>query len=103
MDLLEVHDITLIEDRASFIGPSEVDVAGRRVRGDTLLIATDSRAWAPPIPGFGEVDWLDSTRALDLQEATGFGARVQPGKAPAPELGPARAEPTMNMMQSIQE
>lgn len=67
-DLLDVHGIALIEGRARFRTAHEVEVGGRRVAGDAILIATGSRAWAPPIPGLDEVEWLDSTRALDLEE-----------------------------------
>jgi mercuric reductase len=71
VDLLEIHGITLIEGRARFVASHEVEVGGRRVGGATLMIATGSRAWAPPIPGLGDVDWLDSTRALELTEVPG--------------------------------
>jgi mercuric reductase len=68
-DLLGVYGIHLIEGRASFVSAHDVEVGGERlVWGDTVLIATGSRAWAPPIPGLDGVDWLDSTRALDLKE-----------------------------------
>jgi mercuric reductase len=71
VDLLEVHGITLIEGRARFVAPHAVEVAGRTVGGETLLVATGSRAWAPPIPGLADVDWMDSTRALELREVPG--------------------------------
>ncbi|MBW3630702.1 MAG: mercury(II) reductase [Gemmatimonadetes bacterium] len=67
-NLLDVYGIQLIEGRASFVTPHEVVVGDRMIYGDTVLIATGSRAWAPPMPGLGEVDWLDSTRALNLKE-----------------------------------
>jgi mercuric reductase len=66
-DLLSVYGITLIEGRARFLTGHDVEVDDRLIWGDTILIATGSRAWAPPIPGLNEVDWLDSTRALDLK------------------------------------
>ena len=67
-DLLDVYGITLIEGRARFLTRHDVEVGDRLIWGDTILIATGSRAWAPPIPGLDEVDWLDSTRALELKE-----------------------------------
>lgn len=73
VDLMEVHGITLIEGRARFVSRNEVEVVGRVVGGDTIMIATGSRAWAPPVPGLEDVDWLDSTGALAL---TGVPARL---------------------------
>jgi len=67
-DLLDIHGIARIEGRARFRTAHEVEVGGRRFAGNAILIATGSRAWAPPIPGLDEVEWLDSTRALDLGE-----------------------------------
>jgi mercuric reductase len=67
-DLLDVYGITLIEGRARFITSHDVEVGDRLLWGDTILVATGSRAWAPSIPGLDKVDWLDSTRALDLKE-----------------------------------
>ena len=67
-DLLDVYGITLIEGRARFLTRHDVEVGDRLLWGDTILIATGSRAWAPPIPGLDQIEWLDSTRALDLKE-----------------------------------
>lgn len=44
------------------------DVNGRTVEAQRYLIATGSVPWVPPIAGLGEVPYLTSTSAMDLQE-----------------------------------
>jgi mercuric reductase len=45
---------------AQFVDPHTVEVDGKQLRGDTLLIATGSRPVLPAIRGLGEVPYLTS-------------------------------------------
>jgi pyruvate/2-oxoglutarate dehydrogenase complex dihydrolipoamide dehydrogenase (E3) component len=53
---------------ARFAAPREIEVNGERHRADVIIINTGARPAAPQITGLGDVPWLDSQRALDLEE-----------------------------------
>jgi mercuric reductase len=56
----------VIRGTAVFVDARTVRVDEREVTADKILIATGSRTAVPPIPGIGEVDWLDHVSALEL-------------------------------------
>ncbi|MFB6121472.1 MAG: dihydrolipoyl dehydrogenase [Halobacteriaceae archaeon] len=62
---------TLFEGEARFVDDHTVEIAGgddgARVRADTILIAAGTRPAVPDIEGIGDVDYLTSTDALQLQ------------------------------------
>jgi mercuric reductase len=67
-DVLRLYEgIQLIGDRAVVRpGPSVELEGGQLLRARKLIITTGASAWAPPIPGLDEVDYLDSTSAMAL-------------------------------------
>jgi len=54
-----------------FIDPHIIEVDGRRLRGETIIIHTGTRARPVDIPGIDSVDWLDNKGILDLKELPG--------------------------------
>ncbi|MGH8286962.1 MAG: glutathione-disulfide reductase [Steroidobacteraceae bacterium] len=48
---LSRHGVELVRARARFTGPHEIELAGRRVRGAQIVIATGGRPLVPAIPG----------------------------------------------------
>ena len=61
-------NITLIEGTACFVDASTIDVDGRRISGDDILIAVGSRPVVPPITGLVETGFhtSDSIMRLDV-------------------------------------
>jgi pyruvate/2-oxoglutarate dehydrogenase complex dihydrolipoamide dehydrogenase (E3) component len=64
--------LTLARGTARFVGPHAVDVesAGiaetRRFEAPLIFINTGLRPSVPPIPGLDGIEWLDSTRIMEL-------------------------------------
>lgn len=52
--------ISIEEGHAEFIDPHTVDVGGKRISGEKILIATGSRPTIPPIEGLDKVPYLTS-------------------------------------------
>jgi pyruvate/2-oxoglutarate dehydrogenase complex dihydrolipoamide dehydrogenase (E3) component len=50
--------VDVVEGRARFTSPEEVEVGGRRVRAKRWILATGSRTAVPPIPGLAEAGYL---------------------------------------------
>lgn len=59
------NNISYIEGAARMSAPGVV-VNGREIEAPCIIVATGARARAADIPGLEHVDWLDSTRALDM-------------------------------------
>jgi mercuric reductase len=53
---------------ASFVDAHTVRVGDTTLAAERVLIATGGRTAVPPIPGIGDVDWLDHVSALELTE-----------------------------------
>jgi pyruvate/2-oxoglutarate dehydrogenase complex dihydrolipoamide dehydrogenase (E3) component len=60
--------INFIAGHARFVGAREIDVGGRRLRADTMIINVGARPSVPPLPGLDTVPWLDNATAMDLSE-----------------------------------
>ncbi len=58
--------IELIEGKAKFVGPNEIEVEGKKLSADKFLIATGARPAIPPITG-AELA-IDSTAMLQIDE-----------------------------------
>lgn len=59
----------LIDARARFVGPDEVEAGGERYRFRTgAVIATGSVTWLPDLPGLAEVEYLTSDEVMALTE-----------------------------------
>jgi mycothione reductase len=61
-------NITLIEGTACFVDASTIDIDGRRITGDDILIAVGSRPVVPPIPGLVETGFHTSDSIMRLDE-----------------------------------
>lgn len=57
-----------IDGEASFVDARTVQVGGRELTSERILIATGSRTAVPPIEGLAEVPWVDHIEALELTE-----------------------------------
>ena len=60
--------ITLIEGTARFVAPKVLDVEGRRIAADQILVAAGSRPTTPPIPGLVETGFHTSDSIMRLPE-----------------------------------
>ncbi|PIR31512.1 MAG: hypothetical protein COV38_00125, partial [Bdellovibrionales bacterium CG11_big_fil_rev_8_21_14_0_20_38_13] len=60
--------ISLIEGQAKFVDPHTLDVSGKKVTADKIIISTGSSPFIPPIPGLKESGFLTSTSAFELKE-----------------------------------
>ncbi len=66
--------LELILGEARFVGSHEVEVrlnqegGTRRLTAEKIFINAGTRPSVPPIPGLGEVDFLDSTSVMELAE-----------------------------------
>ena len=59
-------NLELVRGHARFVAPREVDVGGRRISADAVVVDVGARPFAPNIPGLDGVPWLDNHRAMDL-------------------------------------
>lgn len=57
---------TLFMGDARFIDAHTVQVGDKRLYGDSIIIATGSRPYIPPVPGLAEAGYLISDQALEL-------------------------------------
>ena len=60
--------VSLLEARAHFVGPNQVEAAGQVYEADKIVIATGSSTKPLPIPGMDQVHWLNNETAMELQE-----------------------------------
>lgn len=67
-DVLRAEGIDVVEGRASFSGPTEVVVDGKKYVSEHIVIATGSRAVVPPIPGVEDVEVLTNENLFELTE-----------------------------------
>ena len=65
-DVLESEGITVIEGRARLAGGRTVQVGGRRLTADAIVLATGSRPVSLPIEGLDGVDHLTNENVWDL-------------------------------------
>jgi len=61
-------DITFIEGFGRFIDQNKIDIDGKVISAEKILISTGSRAVIPKIDGLDQVDYLTSTTAFELKE-----------------------------------
>jgi glutathione reductase (NADPH) len=62
--LLSDSKVTVLEGRARFVDPHTVEIGGRRVTGETIVVATGGRPSLPPTPGIEHA--ITSNEALSL-------------------------------------
>lgn len=66
--LASVPGLTLLKGTGRFVGPHELEAAGRRINCDKILIATGGFPRIPEIPGIHDISYLTSRSALLLKE-----------------------------------
>ncbi|QYY35495.1 mercury(II) reductase [Ruficoccus sp. ZRK36] len=65
----DLPEVKIIEGRAKFLSPQEVEVAGETLIADRVIIATGARTHVPEIPGLAEIDYLITDTAFELAAA----------------------------------
>ncbi|MBT2131593.1 mercury(II) reductase [Aliiroseovarius lamellibrachiae] len=69
IDVLPNYEgVTYIEGQARFTADGALMVGDRTIRAPKVIVATGSSPHIPDIPGLDDVDWLDSTSALELPQ-----------------------------------
>jgi pyruvate/2-oxoglutarate dehydrogenase complex dihydrolipoamide dehydrogenase (E3) component len=61
------EDLHLARGHARLVGERTVEVSGERHRAATVVLNVGARPGVPPIPGLGEVPWLDNRRVMQLR------------------------------------
>jgi pyruvate/2-oxoglutarate dehydrogenase complex dihydrolipoamide dehydrogenase (E3) component len=64
----EARGITVLKEWGRLTGPGRVDVGGRILEGDAVIVATGSEAVVPPIPGLAEAGFWTNREATELTE-----------------------------------
>jgi pyruvate/2-oxoglutarate dehydrogenase complex dihydrolipoamide dehydrogenase (E3) component len=65
---LQADGITFVRGHARFVGGREVELAGARHQAETIVINVGARPAVPPVPGLGDVPWLDNRQVMALPE-----------------------------------
>ncbi|ESX80341.1 pyridine nucleotide-disulfide oxidoreductase [Mesorhizobium sp. LSHC420B00] len=68
IDLLPAYNGIAYREGSARLVHGGVDVDGKRIAADRIIIATGARPTVPSIPGIEAVPYLTSTTALELQE-----------------------------------
>ncbi len=69
--LKQNHRIELIRGRARFTGPNTLEVAGRVLEADKVIIASGVAPTVPDIPGLKESGYLTNETVMDVDELPG--------------------------------
>lgn len=65
--LMRANKVTVVEGEAKFTGPKTVEVGGKTLNPDKIIIAVGSKPAMPPIPGLKECPaCIDSTACLKM-------------------------------------
>ena len=68
-DVLRPLDrVRFLEAKATFASPKTIEVNGRRLDADSVIIATGATPSTPPIDGLEGVDYLTNETAFELEE-----------------------------------
>ena len=70
-ELLARQGIDLVKGWGVVTGPTSLDVDGRRITFERLVVASGSRALVPPIDGLDTVPYLDNKNVFALRELPG--------------------------------
>lgn len=66
--LKNLEDVAHIEGRVKFISPNEIEVDGKRYKGEKFIIAAGSTATLLPVEGLKETGYITHIEALKLQK-----------------------------------
>lgn len=69
VERFESLGVTVIQEAATFVSPTEIAAGDYRVKARRFVIATGSTAGVPPIPGLGEISYLTNETIFDLTAA----------------------------------
>lgn len=67
--LKSLKSVALVEKRAQFVGPNQVEVTGQTYQADKFIIAVGASTKSPPIPGLDSVRWLNNVTAMQLEKS----------------------------------
>ncbi|WP_458206974.1 dihydrolipoyl dehydrogenase family protein [Haladaptatus sp. NG-SE-30] len=67
-DLAERENVEFYHDTARFVGEHTVEVDGREIEADYVVVGTGSVVNVPDLPGIGDVDYMTSADVLDATE-----------------------------------
>jgi pyruvate/2-oxoglutarate dehydrogenase complex dihydrolipoamide dehydrogenase (E3) component len=59
--------LQVVSGHARFVGEREIEVAGKRYRGEAIVIDVGVRPAPPPVEGMDAVPWLDNRRVMELR------------------------------------
>lgn len=68
---LEKKGITILDGEATFVSPHEVQISGKSVSADRILIATGSETVVPPVEGLQEAGYITNIQAVSLPQLPG--------------------------------
>jgi mercuric reductase len=68
VELLTEAAYSLFPGKASLVDAHSVEVGGKVLSAEKILVATGSRTAVPSVPGIEDVDWIDHITALELTE-----------------------------------
>ncbi len=60
--------LRLVRGHARLVGERTVEVGGERHDAPVVILNVGARPVEPPIPGLGDVPWLDNRRVMELRE-----------------------------------
>ncbi|HEX9721826.1 MAG TPA: mercury(II) reductase [Candidatus Paceibacterota bacterium] len=63
-----LENVTVIEGKAKFVSPTEVEINGEKLQADKFIVAAGSTANVPPIEGIRDVGYLTHIEALRLEK-----------------------------------
>jgi pyruvate/2-oxoglutarate dehydrogenase complex dihydrolipoamide dehydrogenase (E3) component len=58
--------VRVIKDHARFVSESEIEAGGLRIKARRFVVATGSRASAPPIPGLSDIPFMTNESVFDM-------------------------------------
>jgi pyruvate/2-oxoglutarate dehydrogenase complex dihydrolipoamide dehydrogenase (E3) component len=64
----EERGVTVLKERGRLAGPGRVEVGGRTIEADAVIVATGAEAVIPPIPGLQESGYWTNREATALTE-----------------------------------
>jgi mycothione reductase len=67
-DIRSTGNLDFYETEGHFVGDYTLEVAGERIRGEKIFIASGARPLIPPIKGLAEIDYLTNETILELSE-----------------------------------
>ena len=68
VEVLRAEGVDVVEGRAVVAAPGRVEVDGRALTSDHVVVATGSEPYVPSIPGLTEVEYLTNESLFELRE-----------------------------------